>query len=202
MTLSGADAEALRSVGDRFDEGSWTLRAHRAAIDIAFATTAWRGPDAERCRAEWQQVLAPALAAAVVFLQRLAIELRRHADEQRAAAASRIDGRLPERFDRPSDGRAAVVAALDALADGDRIAADEIEIRALDNGRYIVVLPGVTDLSHGARELAGGPWWNTALGVLTGVRDALSVWTDDEPATPRRTVHAVPAVVGLGSPNP
>jgi len=202
MTLSGADAEALRSVGDRFADGSWTLRAHRAALDIAFATTAWRGSDADRCRAEWQQVLAPTLAAAVVFLQRLSIELCRHADEQRAAAAGRIDGRHRERFEPPADGRAAVVAALDALADGERIGADEIEIRALDNGRYVVVLPGVTDLSHGARELVDGPWWNAAVGIVTGVRDALAVWSDDEPATPRRTVHAVPAVVGLGSSNP
>lgn len=202
MALSGADPEALCAVGDRFFRGSWALRAHRHALDIALAATPWQGADADRCRSEWAQRLRPALGEAVELLDRLADELRRHADEQRAVAAAHVDGERRQRFAPPADGRGAVVAALTALSDGERIAADEIEIRALDNGRYVVVLPGVTDLSRGARELVGGPWWNVAVGLLAGVRDAVSVWTGDEPTTPRRTVHALPAVLGLGSANP
>ncbi len=65
------------------------------------------------------------------------------------APASGVSGLRPSEFEAPAEGRDAVLMAMQGLAEEDRIARDEIEIRALDNGRYIVVLPGVTDLSEG-----------------------------------------------------
>lgn len=196
MTLVGADPESLRDAGDRFADGSRALWAHRAALDSAFTTAAWRGPDAERCRADWHRLFRPALVRATVFLDRLAGELCRHADQQQAAAAATIDGRRPERLDPPDDGRETVVAALEALADGDRIAADEIEIRALDNGRFVVVLPGVTDLSEGMHELLDGLRRYSVSGIGSGAWDAAAVWLDDDRSTVRRTRHAAAAILG------
>lgn len=196
MSIVGADPAALRDAGRRFTDGSEALSRHRAALDAAFTATPWRGPDAERSRADWHRGGRPTLDRAVVFLERLAGELHRHADEQQAAAAARLDGRRPERFGASEDGRDAVVTALEALADGERIAGDEIEIRALDNGRYVVVLPGVTDLSHGMREILDALVGQSVYGIDDGVRDAFAVWLDDDRSTVRRTRNAFAAVRG------
>ncbi len=50
--------------------------------------------------------------------------------------------------DAEEDGRAALVAALDLTADGAVVDADEFALVQLENGKYILVLPGVTDLTN------------------------------------------------------
>ncbi len=46
------------------------------------------------------------------------------------------------------DGRAALVGALDLTANGAVVDPDEFALVQLENGKYIIVLPGVTDLSN------------------------------------------------------
>lgn len=197
MSVVGADPEALRDAGRRFSDGSRALWRHRAALDAAFTSTPWRGPDADRCRADWYGAGRATLGDAMVFLDRLAVELRLHADAQQAASAPPIGGRAPERFDAPGDGRALVAVALDAVGDSERIAVDEFEIRALDNGRFVVVLPGVTDLSDGVGEMLDALRRFSVAGLDEGARDAAAVWLDDEGSTVRRTRYAAEAAVGV-----
>lgn len=51
-------------------------------------------------------------------------------------------------IDDEARGRATIAEVLRHTADSDQIAPDEFEIIALDNGAWLVVLPGVTDLSN------------------------------------------------------
>ena len=98
-------------------------------------------------------------------------------------------GSRPVRFDAPADGRGAVVAALQGLADEERIGSDEIEIRALDNGRYIVVLPGVTDLSAGIDQFVDRIR-ERPFGIGDAGRDALDTWSDNDAPTVRKMRYA------------
>jgi len=96
-------------------------------------------------------------------------------------------------FPAPSDGRGAVLAAMTGLADAERIGRDEIEIRALDNGRFIVVLPGVTDLSDGFDQFVdrvrdGGP-----LRLPGAGREAVESWADNDEPSVRKMRYAYEA---------
>jgi hypothetical protein len=99
----------------------------------------------------------------------------------------------PSTFPAPADGRGAVLAAMTGLADGDRIGRDEIEIRALDNGRYIVVLPGVTDLSDGFDRFVDQVRDHGRLGVPGAGRDAVESWADNDEPTVRKMRYAFEA---------
>lgn len=104
-----------------------------------------------------------------------------------------VSGLRPEQFDPPSDGRAAVLMAMQGLAEEDRIGRDEIEIRALDHGRYIVVLPGVTDLSEGFDRFVDQVRADGPVGVPGAGRDALDSWADNDEATVRKMRYAYEA---------
>ena len=103
-------------------------------------------------------------------------------------------GLRPSDFDSPDDGRGAVLAALDGLADEARIGRDEIEIRALDNGRYIVVLPGVTDLSAGIDQFVDRVR-DDPFDVGDAGRDAIDTWADNDEPTVRKMRYAYEAAL-------
>lgn len=65
------------------------------------------------------------------------------------------------RLEAPATGAAVILSAAQALHEDHGPAPDEIEIRALDNGRYVVVLPGVIDLSQNFETPWGWPKANT-----------------------------------------
>lgn len=106
-----------------------------------------------------------------------------------------VDGRRPAVFAAPLDGRSAVVAAMEGLADEGRIGRDEIEIRALDNGRYIVVLPGVTDLSEGFDQFVEQVRERGPFGVGDAGRDAIEQWADNDEPTVRKMRYAYEAAL-------
>lgn len=106
-----------------------------------------------------------------------------------------IVGLRSSEFERPVDGRDAVLAAMQGLASEDRIARDEIEIRALDNGRYVVVLPGVTDLSQGFDQFVDQVREEGAFGVPGAVRDAVDTWSDNDEPTVRKMRYAYEAAL-------
>ncbi len=105
-----------------------------------------------------------------------------------------VEGLRPSVFDAPGDGREAVLAAMQGLAEEDRIGRDEIEIRALDNGRYIVVLPGVTDLSAGIDQFVDRVQ-DDPLGVGDAGRDAIDTWADNDEPTVRKMRYAYEAAL-------
>ncbi len=105
-----------------------------------------------------------------------------------------IVGLRPSDFEAPVDGRAAVLAAMQGLAEAERIGRDEIEIRALDNGRYIVVLPGVTDLSAGIEEFVDRVR-DDPFEVGDAGRDAVDAWADNDEPTVRKMRYAYEAAL-------
>jgi len=104
-----------------------------------------------------------------------------------------LSGLRPSGFDTPIDGRGAVLMAMQGLAEEDRIARDEIEIRALDNGRYIVVLPGVTDLSEGFDQFVDRVREDGPFGVPGAGRHAIDTWADNDEPTVRKMRYAFEA---------
>ena len=85
-------------------------------------------------------------------------------------------------FASKGPGRADVVEALYGTVDSTRVASGEIEIRKLDNGRYMVVLPGVEDLSNKTGAVLKS--------ALTG--HAVDPWYDGEqPDSVRRMAYAL-----------
>jgi len=105
-----------------------------------------------------------------------------------------IVGLRPSDFEAPADGRAAVLAAMQGLAEEERIGRDEIEIRALDNGRYVVVLPGVTDLSAGIEEFVDRVR-DDPFDVGDAGRDAMDAWADNDEPTVRKMRYAYEAAL-------
>jgi hypothetical protein len=255
MLMHGADADALRATAERFVESSERLRGHRAELTSAFRTTPWAGADADRSRAEWQEVSLPALARTSRFMEDLGQSLLRHADDQQHASAARspgspsvlghvadtvddavadvidgvgdvvegvlddveaiferllgglvdgpaappappsIEGLRPTTFVSAGDARADLVAAMGGLGDESRVRRDEIEIRALDNGRYVVVLPGVTDLSEGFDQFAEQVRRDGLFGAPRGARDAYDSWADNDEPTVRKMRYAYEAAL-------
>jgi hypothetical protein len=102
----------------------------------------------------------------------------------------------PAAFAAPPDGRGAVLAAMAGLAADDRIGRDEIEIRALDNGRYIVVLPGVADLSEGLDGFVDQVRDRGPLGAPGAGRDTIESWSDNDEPTVRKMRYAYEAALG------
>lgn len=113
---------------------------------------------------------------------------------QPAATPVDVTGRDRSTFDAPADGRGAVVAAMGGLADPERIRRDEIEIRALENGRFIVVLPGVTDLSAGVGDFVDRVR-SSPLGVPGATGDLIGGWADNDEPTVRKMRHAFEAAL-------
>lgn len=103
-------------------------------------------------------------------------------------------GARPARFDAPADGRGAILSALHGVADRQRIRHDEIEIRALDNGRYIVVLPGVTDLSAGVDQFVDRIR-SRPFGIGDAGREVVDTWSDNDAPTVRKMRHAYEAAL-------
>lgn len=115
-------------------------------------------------------------------------------EESPGPIVGRVDGLRATEFNAPSDGRDAVVGAMRGLADEGRIGRDEIEIRALDNGRYIAVLPGVTDLSAGLDQFVERVR-DDPLAAGGAGHDAYDAWVDNDEPTVRKMRYAFEAAV-------
>ncbi len=191
-------------MADRFKNAATRLTSHRVQISRMLASTEWAGVWGDQCRTEWHTSLSPALGIASKSLEQLGRRLDANAVEQRNASSAvgpvmAVGQRdLPNRFDDvihfgPSRGGHDLLGStLGALLEPGRISTDEIEIRALENGRFIVVLPGVTDLAAPVEAfldsvLTHGP----QLAAVLGVRR----WFDNDEPTVRKMRYALSAAV-------
>jgi hypothetical protein len=153
---------------DRLDAMAQQFRAAAAALDEVTQTTTaqlqrspWHGADAQAFLFEWSSHHRPLLNDGAAKLRAAAGQLSSNAAEQRQASGiSRADvGAFASigaaGASAVAGAPASVLTALDRIG-GNGIPRDSIEIARLDNGRYIVVLPGVTDLSAGGNDIADG----------------------------------------------
>ena len=171
MSMWGADGDELLAQSRALDSGARLLSDTQRMLRASLYGSPWGGRDAEEFRAAWDRVHRTDLRMVAVALGNAAAQLRTHAAAQFAASGvdpnrhgsspdpfapclvpTPLGGLEPSRrvtsFEARSSGREDIVEAFYATTDERRAAFDEIEIRRLDNGRYMVILPGVTDLSE------------------------------------------------------
>jgi len=80
--MYGADVEALRQLGQVFDEAAAQLSTARRLIESGVDAADWWGPNGEMFRGEWADRHAPGLTAVETDLVRVGDVLRRNADDQ------------------------------------------------------------------------------------------------------------------------
>ena len=218
----GADAGRLSFTARKFEVAAERLSSIRASLDTSVHGADWHGADAEAVRLAWRSTLSAELGRVAGECSGLARRLHAHASEQERASANdpaahhpdsspshdpsglRRPGRRDDetrgdgssRFPQSPDGRAAVLLAMHGLSDPDRIGFDEIELRSLDNGRYIVVLPGVTDLSDGVARFTDVLRGEGPLAVHDAVGQIDRYWDDNDAPTVRKMQYAIDAARG------
>lgn len=199
----GMDSAVVREHASRIDGVAGALRDVTASVD-AFVDglgRQWTGRDMVMFRRWWREQHRPALIRVIEDIEGLGRSARHNADDQERVSGGRSSGSAgsagldPSVATQPSDrytysrfesygsGRDAVIEAFWATGDDQRADRDEIEIRQLDNGRYMVILPGVTDLSANLDDFGRG--------VATG--DAADVWYDNDEDTVRKMRYAISA---------
>lgn len=172
MTMYGADSEALMSFADELSAGADRLDGISRYLRTTLHQATWSGRDAVSFRCDWDAVHRQLLVQVARALREASVEVRRNGREQMdasAAASSEAPDRsgwllFPGEVPRMSSGRDALVDSLDGV---NHVAQDEIEVRRLDNGRYIVILPGVVDLSENLGTLNVGDFLRGRQGNLT-----------------------------------
>ncbi|MEU4385897.1 C2 family cysteine protease [Promicromonospora sp. NPDC023805] len=89
--MYGADIEALRQLGQVFDEAAAQLSAARRLVESGVDAADWWGPSGEMFRGEWSGQHAPGLTAVETDLARVGDVLRRNADDQERTSQN-LDG--------------------------------------------------------------------------------------------------------------
>jgi len=182
--MFGADVSAMRSAGSQLRQEADRLDTTAAQLSRQLGALRWLGSVAVLFTDSWTSHHRGRVRSLAQYLRDNADLLERNADQQESASTSgghRPESRRVERFGSLS-GREAVVEAFYATTDGRRAEGHEIEIRQLDNGKWVIVLPGVVDLSSDIGEVAGS--------ALRG--DVLAPWFGGEhPDTVRRMENAI-----------
>ena len=225
MTMYGASVADMRAAAQQLTIEADQLDASQNRLTTDLGAMRWLGAVAVRFSDVWATAHKPRMAVTADFLRVNADILRRQADEQQGASDGAgtgatylasgtivpcVDAGLgslePSRhvmaIPMPRDGREVVIEALHGTADGRRTESDEIEIRKLENGRYVVVLPGVTDLSSAGGELRAGfvdgltspgpVGLNAGIGAIHGVDRAIDGWYDNnDPVSVRKMKYAI-----------
>lgn len=88
MALVGADVEALRALARTLSQAAERLEAMTSSLNGALSRVQWVGQDAERFRADWQQLSRAQVTAAATALRDAAQALQRNALEQEQASAA------------------------------------------------------------------------------------------------------------------
>lgn len=201
MSMYGAEASSLETAASQLRLAATELDESRGGLGGLLGALDWIGNVASAFVGLWSTDYKPRLGSTAGFLRDAATELERQAQQQRAASEAfgswgRIDigpfrgfppgfePRTSERFEGRGSARSDIVEAFYATADPGRAGSGEIEIRHLDNGNYVVVLPGVEDLSaHGG----------DALRALLAGQDPLSPYFQGlAPDTARLMRYAIP----------
>lgn len=145
--MYGAESDALRAAATELDGEADRLDRSAAELSRLLGSFGWVGATAVRFSDGWNHVHHPNVWKTSTYLREAATKLRREAEEQEFASLAEPNLR-PRQFASRGSARGDFVEAFWATGDPSRVWKEEIEIRLLENGNYILVLPGVTDLSE------------------------------------------------------
>ena len=188
--MVGMNVAEIERVGRQLrDVHAASIREFGTQIDrlVGGSATAWLGRDGDAFRSWWPAKRAKLIAIATDLDDYGRVALV-NAQQQRTASGgvSGSLGLLPASrsavpFESRGSGRGTVIEAFYGTTDTRRAEFDEIEIRKLDNGRFVVVLPGVTDLSDAKTDFAKGfvRSGGGVIGVEQGVDRAVNGWYDN-----------------------
>jgi hypothetical protein len=187
MAIVGADAAELERVASQMRRAADELDAHCRELSQQLGGLSWLGRLASGFLAAWNGQHKPHIGSTAAFIREAADKLAMNATQQREASGDspsfgRLEPRTFSHFDSKGSARADMVEAFWATGDSRRAEGDEIEIRKLENGNYVVVLPGVVDLTNkraavrdaAIRGHAADPWYD-----------------GDQPNTVRRMEYAI-----------
>lgn len=205
MPFIGADIDELRRLAVVFQRSGRRISETTQVIAAQLGRSTWTGHDADHFQEAWAQIRAQLLRVDDQFAE-LAQVIDRQADEQERASAGSDPGRLGNRMygfgsrqGPQPQGRMTVLSAIMDLDNPDRIGPGQIGIRQLDNGNYVVILPGVEDLSSSLDNFGQG----AAVGAPFGAGPAAVTGTEaviDEIMDPSGSIrdmrYAIPASMG------
>lgn len=217
MAMYGADSDALDRLSEQVAAAAQTLAHGSTLLRHRLYNSAWVGQDAVSFQREWDTQHRTTIRETVGFLNNAAQQLKDQARAQREASAGLSGGATNSFSANPvtgteSSARSTVAAILKDLAEG-RPPNGTFEIRQLSDGRYIVILPGVQDLTKGIDEGADaakrdalqgaaiGGGFGAAVGAVSGfVGTAAGEWMAPS-GTNRDMSNAIPNHL-LGTANP
>jgi hypothetical protein len=232
----GADVDALEGLAVGFEQFAERVEGAYTPVRQALHRSNWVGADADTFATEWDGPSRARLSAVATSLRAAATSLRRNAAEQREASESAGSGGGRAAWSAGhaagwfpatgtgsalTNGKRTLAEALDATKN--RIGQGQIEVRRLPNGHYVVILPGVVDLTDGMKgatgpgigrtfdELRHGHFakggidaWKTLDALQNAPERALRTWLDpDNPyGSVRDMSHAIPTALDPGSRDP
>ncbi|MGE0214234.1 WXG100 family type VII secretion target [Mycolicibacterium sp.] len=174
MSLVGADIEELRNLVRIVNQAAERLENTAGEITGRLASTAWRGPDAERYRAQWQGESVALIRSVVAALRTAGATIERNAAEQEQASsgagASLVTGPM-------------VPIGTPAWSPGDPL----VDIRNFLGSNAVWPVTWGTLLDQA-----------TPLGPLVSLMDALGLAADDSLSPQEKIIQAGNALTDLG----
>lgn len=86
MAFWGADTDQLKTLSTKLQQGSAEIEKQRSALSSALQATDWKGPDADKFRADWESNHAAQLAKIAQALDEAGKQASRNAQQQEEAS--------------------------------------------------------------------------------------------------------------------
>lgn len=148
----GADVDQLMALSKSFARKADELDRIAATSTGFLMVAEWLGGDIDSLRSEWRTKSKPALQRAALELKAVAADIRKQAEQQRAASAAPV-GVVPSWGNHPTDGQKAPASARDRFDMAQSAKEDGVRVQAIrgDDGvtRYVVYLRGTDPNSNG-----------------------------------------------------
>ncbi|WP_208029071.1 alpha/beta fold hydrolase [Rhabdothermincola sediminis] len=188
--MLGMNPDEVEELGRQLQSHAERLRSLVSQITGNVMSTGWVGPDATRFTHEWWPATRAQIIACAEDLHGFGQSALNNATEQRRASGvgdgteglpgwvgrtGSIEQSGEKLFQRFHSTRESIVQA---MLDSRETGRNEIQIRRLDNEKFIVVLPGVVDLSQGLKNplVAPAAWMTTQEDTARLMRNAIGEW--------------------------
>jgi len=187
MGVVGSNPDEVDALARTLERSARRIDSMYMDVLLMIRRSGWKGPAATQFENRWRHEGQRRMNGAVDILYRASRSASANAQAQRQASSASSGafggggarnvgggyanvnpGRDVGTTPCYASGRDAVSAALSGVNETEQ---NEIQIRKLDNGKVVVVLPGVVDLTSGLKKGAGAPMEWMAPNNSNSVRD-------------------------------